>query len=617
MDMWHFNEYVPGEIVRQSHEQEFFEMDTKLEAVVREAVQNSLDASLSYGGPVKVRFLYARAPAEASVMLEGLEDHLTASGIRVNGLGRSGFDFMAIEDFNTSGLSGDTSYNQCLSKEEGNFCNFWWVDGSMRKDMMKGGRWGLGKYTFFAFSNIKLIFGASKTDSDRDTFLMGRILLKKHEIKGKFYSPDGVMSSESYDPVTDHHMVENFEEYFMLERKNLKGLSLVIPYPDLDHASETFTDTTRYVLENYLYSVLSERLEVTIESKTDYPGSRAMITASSLNDLLKRFSADDRQFKHLEKLTNVFREVIGKKPQYILPPVEEPDLDIESSLMSSLGESAKRQFSELTSDVMKIRVPFYISYSSGSARKETYVDISVTRNDFFKEENIICLRNGIKILNGIRNFETEKGLCILTADDEIVSGFLGDAENPSHTEWIPGTERLRGKYSNPKKVLDFIKNLPKKIITFLSEQTEHEDREALIDLFYVPVREQTRGGKIKPVPPRSDIPSKPLTFILSRSPEGFRISLTEAGEGKLPRMITVRMAYDTADGNPFKKYSRFDFDAGDGSLRTEITGGKILSANGNTIQMIAEKSGFNFSVSGFDGRRDLVIDVKHKETDTE
>jgi hypothetical protein len=612
--MWRFREIGPGEIIREPHEQEFFKDVTSLEAVVREAVQNSLDASLSDGGTVKVRFLYARAPAEASVMLEGLEDHLTASGISRTRLSKPGFDFMAIEDFNTTGLSGDTTYKHCHSESGGNFCNFWWVDGSMRKGMKNGGRWGLGKYSFFAFSEINLIFGASNADPEGGTSLMGRILLKKHEIKEKIYSPDGVMSLESYDPITDHNMVENFEKYFMLERKNLQGLSLVIPYPHLNDSSLAFIDTIYYVLKNYLYSVLSERLEVTVESPIDYPDSKAVITSGSLIELLRKFSANDQRFKRLQTLTEVFRQVIGKEPEYILAPVEEPDASFESYLESALGEGAKRSFSELGSSVMKIRVPFYISYSSGSACNKTFVDLSVTRNNSFKGENVICLRNGINILNSIK-FKTEKCLCILTADETYVSEFLGDAENPSHTDWIPRTERLKKKYSNPSEILKFIKSLPEKIIKFLSEETDHGESDELKDLFYV--RERPGGGKGKNPPHPWGILSKPLAFTLSQSTEGFRISLTEVGKGKLPRMITVRMAYDTVDGNPFKKYSRFDFDAGDGSLKTEITGGKIISADGNSIQMKAEEAGFTFSVSGFDGRRDLVIDMKHKEADTE
>jgi hypothetical protein len=411
-------------------------------------------------------------------------------------------------------------------------------------------------------------------------------------------------------------MVENFEKYFMIERKNLQGLSLVIPYPQLNDASVAFIDTIYYVLENYLYSVLSERLEVTVESRIDYPDSKAVITSGSLIELLRKFSANDQRFKRLQTLNEVFRQVIGKEPEYILAPVEEPDVGIESYLKFALGEAAKRSFSELGSSVMKIRVPFYISYSSGSACNKTFVDISVTRNNSFKGENVICLRNGINILNSIK-FKTEKGLCILTADETYVSEFLGDAENPSHTDWTPRTERLGEKYSNPSEILKFIKSLPEKIIKFLSEEPDHEERDVLKDLFYVTVRERTVGDKGNNAPHPWGILSKPLAFTLSQSPEGFRISLTEVGKGKLPRMITVRMAYDTVDGNPFKKYSRFDFDVKDGSLKTEITGGKIISADGNSIQMKAEEAGFTFSVSGFDGRRDLVIDMKHKEADTE
>ena len=63
--MWHFKEFQTGEIIHNSHEEEFFTMQIPLQSVVREAVQNSLDAALPGAVPVTVRFLYGRAPQAA------------------------------------------------------------------------------------------------------------------------------------------------------------------------------------------------------------------------------------------------------------------------------------------------------------------------------------------------------------------------------------------------------------------------------------------------------------------------------------------------------------------------------------------------------------------------
>ncbi len=610
--MWHFREFKDGEIIHDSHVEEFFTKQTSLEAVVRESIQNSLDAIRDPQKPVRVRFLFARAPKEAGIFFNGLKEHLLASEVNAAAIGNTGFEFFAIEDFNTTGLTGHTTYDQCLATGEGNFCNFWWVDGSSRKGMMKGGRWGLGKYTFFVFSELKHFYGLTVTDESEEQLLMGRALTKKHRIGGRSYSPDGVFSAEKYNPISEVSILTQVNNFFDLKRNTSPGLSLIVPYPKPDNPDTVFSDVLSYTLENYLYSMIAGKLIVQIEDKTGENNKELELNKYNLVQFLRNKSSKDGSFKRLERLCDIYQRVLSKDPDYVLRKIETID---PTDIMENFGdhlEEARQKFT-IAKQLLKIRIYFEITYENAVNNNDAFVDLIITKDSNFKDENVQCLRNGINVINGIGNFGMKEGLAILSAEDNLAAEFLGDAENPSHTEWNSGTERLRsGKYKSPEKTLRIIKSFPKNVLNILSIQPESEDLGALSTFFHI------QSGIGRRIGHRS---TKPVVKVNRTLPKihidkfstGFKIKLSEEGKKNIPLQVIIRTAYDTTDGNPFSKYSEYDYKIGSEKVTVEINEGSILEMRLNIITVIAEGNEFDITVSGFDGHRDLIVDARSKE----
>ena len=115
---WRFREMQPGEINVDPIEGEFFTTEaigSVTDALVRESIQNSLDAATGHG-PVTVRFSFYQSPNpgyDAKVVLNkylnGLSNHLQAkhAGLQDTSSPSEQMDYLLIEDYGTRGLQGD------------------------------------------------------------------------------------------------------------------------------------------------------------------------------------------------------------------------------------------------------------------------------------------------------------------------------------------------------------------------------------------------------------------------------------------------------------------------------------------------------------------------------
>ncbi|MGD9713373.1 MAG: hypothetical protein AB7V46_15085, partial [Thermomicrobiales bacterium] len=112
---WYFREFRPGDTQKDPISGAFFQQDAltdTAEALVRESVQNSLDATPP-GSSTRVRFRVIRklsreARIQALKWVEELEPHVAAPG---NGLPKDRQmtqpePIIVIEDFGTRGLTG-------------------------------------------------------------------------------------------------------------------------------------------------------------------------------------------------------------------------------------------------------------------------------------------------------------------------------------------------------------------------------------------------------------------------------------------------------------------------------------------------------------------------------
>lgn len=189
--MWVFNTRHDFGVETDPTQGEFFvnnEID-RSSAIVRETIQNSLDARRDDAQPVKVRFSFHEGglflgPALVRNYLAGLIPHLSACGLDLDGIDLNEPRFLVVEDFGTHGLRGNPE-----TKEPTDFYFFWHVVGRSGKTDAKAGRWGLGKTVFPNSSQISAFFGYTIRSDDQRHFLLGQTCLKTHSLDGTTYLP--------------------------------------------------------------------------------------------------------------------------------------------------------------------------------------------------------------------------------------------------------------------------------------------------------------------------------------------------------------------------------------------------------------------------------------------
>src|SRR5690554_1039476 len=205
--MWNFRELKPGWPDRTPHESEFFRLTEPAEAVVREFIQNSLDARVSNRpeDKVQIRFCFNETTRDSiETFFSGIEKHLEACDYGIPDKANP-VPYIVIEDFNTTGLDGDISQGS-----KSNFSNFWHGEGTSTKGGRKAGRWGLGKVTFHLASSLKIFWGFTSRVDDSKKFLMGKALLKPHTIDSKNYIYLGYYAQDQWYPIDNEDIISPF-----------------------------------------------------------------------------------------------------------------------------------------------------------------------------------------------------------------------------------------------------------------------------------------------------------------------------------------------------------------------------------------------------------------------
>jgi hypothetical protein len=294
----------PGEMNVDPIEGEFFTTEalrSVTDALVRESIQNSLDASAG-DGPVTVRFSQRLNPIPGvdsnelrELYIDGLSPHLHSrhSGLPEAPALAEPLSFMAIEDFGTRGLQGDVLQYDDLDDEikKNDFFYFWRNIGRTKKELTDLGRWGLGKTVFQAASRINTFFGLTVRKDDSRAYLMGQSVLKIHKVGGSRYAPYGYFGRFSGHlalPVEDPIYHETFAKHFSIDRTGKPGLSVLIPYPDKEI---NLRGCANSVIRHYFFPILAGRLIV--EFKFD--GKKVRLDALNLGDYLKKSQWAEKQ----------------------------------------------------------------------------------------------------------------------------------------------------------------------------------------------------------------------------------------------------------------------------------------------------------------------------------
>jgi hypothetical protein len=621
---WRVREMQPGEINIDPFEGEFFTteaIDTITDALVRESIQNSLDAAAS-NEPVTVRFSFHSRPNFRSdpklliqAYLNGLSNHLNAKNAGLQDLPSpsEGLSYILIEDFGTRGLQGDEHQYDDLDDDtkRNDFYYFWRNIGRTRKGDTDLGRWGLGKTVFQAASRINSFFGLTIRRDDSRALLMGQSVLKIHKLNGLRYAPYGYygeFNKELALPVENQDYIKSFCEHFMIGRQNQPGLSILIPYPDQDIFSR---DCLNSAIKHYFFPILAGKLVVEMQEAN----KRYKLDATTLDEYLKNSKWAEKT--GMPGLVALARWAI-RQPESVFVHAKEPMPGKAPKLRDDLFDpeqlkSVRLQFSEGTR--LAFRIPISLQRKFDSNIMHSSFSVFLERDPNLDKAEDHFIRQGITIpeVSSLKH----KGIrAIVSINERDLSAFLGDAENPAHTEWERNSKKFKSKYRLGPSTLDFVKSSPREIVKILTQPQKGRDENLLKHLFALPASPtQLPGKEDKKDKGQGENKESDGTFVgvegahyLQLNPirDGFSL-MRKAKSTKVPRYITVMVAYEVRSGNPFKKYTPLDFELSKKPIQVQLDGGKILFCKENTIHIEVTRGNFKLAVVGFDRHRDLRV----------
>lgn len=621
----------PGEINIDPIEEEFFTTEALgsiTDALVREAIQNSLDAR-NGSGPVTVRFAHQRINLEAwpdivQRYFNGLAPHLQArqSGLKDVPLFNGGMDCLLIEDFGTRGLQGDEhQYDDAEGNGTRNdFYYFWRNIGRTRKESTDIGRWGLGKTVFQAASGINAFFGLTVRDDDRRRLLMGQAALRIHRVADQRYAPYGYFGGFNDDlalPLEDPAVVDRFEADFATSRAGQPGLSILIPFVDND--LRIFPDPSRKqpiscyhcVLRHYFFPILAGTLVVVLKT----PNHEQRVDAAFLATLMDKPGVKARKgFKGILELARWAITQPEKAMVHLAGPTPGKAPKLREGLIETcVLEDLRRRFFE--AQRLAFRVAVGVQRQDETSPRPTWFDVFLERDETLDRPEDFFIRQGITIPE-VSSLKFKGVRAIVAVTDPVLTTFLGDAENPAHTDWERNSKKFKAKYRLGPSTLDFVKTSPRELVRILTQPKRGVDQNLLRHVFAVPANEPqpTVGG-----PPGTDNEDKqsrttsPFIEVkgsgylkLSPLKGGFRLAKRSRSE-KVPELITVWVAYDVRSGNPFKKYTPLDFELDKPPIAIEAKGLEVTACQRNVIQIRVKSMDFQLVVTGFGTHRDLRI----------
>lgn len=627
---WRFGRAIPDVPNFDPVEHEFFTteaLETIADALVREAIQNSLDAKAgdeTNQPAVRVAITCGTvARQRVAPYFEGLWPHARALPPTFPKLvaelaDKDPVEFLVIEDFGTRGLEGDPKQwtDTPQNNVRNDFYYFWRNVGRSGKVGEDRGRWGLGKTVFAYASQACTYFGLTVRQSDRRRLLMGRAVFCMHTCNGTFYRPYGFYGRDRDDslmPIEDRHAIDDFADAFQLRRRDEPGLSVVVPFPEEE---VKWKDLLSATWRHYFWPILEGHLEVEIHTPTD--------KVRLHRDTWKKTLQQDRALETLRPIVTLAeRWMETRQPTAVL---EAPEPDVRPQWPSHpLPESERARLQALLDrgEALALQQPLFVHAQRPDGSYEprhTFFHVLLQRKPENEPGDGHFIRQGISVENP--TIRRPRGLrWIVVAEDPTLCAFLGDAENPAHTEWQRASPKLKSKYRFGPTTLDFIRKAPEHIARWLAGPTQQRDPKLLQHVFSIPTRSPTTTAPtptaVRPAAAALYVGTTEETVAniaghgsevrLVREDKGFRLQGTWNGNGA--RRLAIEMAYDVLRGNPFVRYSPFDFEVGK-TAKPHCTGARIVEAAYNRLVVELEQPKFEVRVTGFDPHRDLRVKVQ-------
>jgi hypothetical protein len=637
---WHFYRQDPTDPVLNPIASEFFSSEAvgdASDALVREAIQNSLDArhpdAKAAGHPARVRIHLsgddAALPAGAAADWFGtIWPHVSADG---NGLADrpvagEACPFIVVEDFGTTGLDGDSAAYSVDRARPNDFLNFFRAVGYSDKGRHSKGSWGVGKTVFPRSSRISGFIGYTVRAADDRRMLLGRSILRYHSVGGVPFKSDGYSGVQRDDgfvlPTEDPDVIRAFQRDFRIERRGEPGLSVVVPwYATSGDNAITAEGVLRAAVSGFFHPMLAGDLIVEI----DTAGGRTRLDSHTLPEVLAGQEGGWAAGKlAVIELARWWRMRTGEADGTVTSP---PENRSQKWLPGAVpGEVIERLSPKLVAgERFAVRVPMHVIVRDGEP-KLTHFDVICEATDD-ETASVIFIRDGL-IIPDVRPTRRTRGMrVIVIVEDDALAGFLRDAETPAHTEWTTGTSNFRDKYKFGAGGIEFVRAAVPELISALRAVDTQPDQNIAIEHFFIE-REASKSGRKRRKKPTVKAPTRPRRFRINRLEGGFSLRPPggddgspggePSGDGAAAAAqtvfeafaVSIRAAYDVRSGSAINAWSPFDFDVAKRPIAVEHSGVEIRRREGKQIIAIVNQPEFHMSVRGFDPNRDLFVEAR-------
>jgi hypothetical protein len=606
--LWEFRQLLRSEMRADPVQREFFAPQAIADKLVRESVQNSLDANRQ--PTLRMRFVlsgmrYALPPDVAGLYTNDLVPHLAAVDIPFDTSGP--LQYLLVEDFGTTGLRGDAAaYASTGSRND--FYYFFRNVGRSEKTGGERGRWGVGKWVFPAASRISAFLGLTIRENEGLPLLMGQCVLRIHSIDGNEYAPYGFFArfagEERFQmPFEGGDVVGQFNEHFRLSRGADPGFSVAVldPDPELGPAS-----LKRAVIRNYFYPLITGELSVDVI----HEDSTTTINRDSISDVVQNLEWEDRQA--IEQDIAFTKRAIESEPRRVVKDQGTSAPSWSEALFEPSDLADLRAVYE-EGGLISLRVP--VTVRTPTSTEEDAYFLYLQRDETLdKKGRDHYIREGITISEIQMLSRGVRG--IVYVPEGALAQLLGDAENPSHTLWREREEAIKSTYIQGASRVRFVKNSLDSLSRLLARPAQGRDQDLLGDVFYVDETEERRRDKI--VPPVIVPPPQPPAFSVHRIDGGFKVGRNNAVPLRSTR-LRIQAAYNVRRGNPFARYSEHDF-AFDGVTVTYTATNAVVDYAGENrvdLDVLGNGDTFEFEALGFDSHRDVVVRVRAIEEGAE
>ncbi len=599
--MWHPRELSNFGVGMDPIHDNFFVQDSAqlAESLVRETLQNSLDAKDADIEVVRVRFsIKAVRPTYLKVfdaLMSRILPHLRAAKpalhqeVTAYGAPR----VLVIEDFGTTGLEGDETTKQ---DDENHFANFWRFVGRTEKGGGRGGSFGIGKVVIPMSSLACTFFGVTVRAGQRFSpapLFMGQAMLPQHRLDGTNIEPFILFGVETRDiilPVSEPNLVATYSGCLDFKRTaNQLGTSIAIPYPAKPITCQAILDA---VVKHYFYTIIKGQLVVEI----DGDGFESVtLTRANIRNYAATHGAD------FQALLGFVEETVDIPEEDMLQlPYRSEDLAIDADTFESepavLEELRKKyEAGELLSFVYSLPLD-PVDGQAGCGDLHLYI----RKAPEVARGLDVYMRSGISVYANSVFKESNKSLALLVADEELICELLRLSEGPAHNTWIYSSNKAATAYRGAPKSIKAAKNALRELHALLAVGKEEQDASAFAKFFPSP------KGEVVPPP----IEGKPDRFNIVAS--GGVVTITRGRSATNPSLAGLSGKFSVNYVSPpgAKKYSKIDFDLTKRPpMSIRATGASFHDITGNKFNFKIDTDEFELVVGPFDKLRDLEVRV--------